>query len=521
MIERSKSVIYTIRMILPMNQANRLKNQISSPWEASPAERRWKPFRHFPAPQERQLYSIITLLLTSLFAVLLYFLLSLFSLQLTGFALVYGLVSLCLFACLHPWLELFLERRFHPERLLYRQLVEDYGRVVRQTSDLDILLPFVASTLATRLHHQSVTIWFCHAEDSMLVLAHVEGALAVEDLVELPLDVPQGPLFGTQPVLALPESALRQGLLLLGVETVAALSLQDELVGLIGLGQGIQGQSSGPEALQVLDWMTAQLALAVKNARLIAELAETLDKLQLAYRRTIDAQDEERRNLAVELHDDILSRLTTMGMTLSSGQRQLASDPARLQACLELLGQETRYLNGRLREITQGLHPAVLADLGLIAALQAYMDSLSKLVLPASAPRTIDLTAQGFDGSRIDDPKLERDLYYITRQALDNAIKHAQAEQVFIHLRWRDDAVTVTIQDTGVGLKAAPELLMGQQGHLGLLSLHERVLAWQGRLSFQTGPGQGTTIYARLPIHQPSPNPTHLQAFTHYLRSKE
>ena len=183
-----------------------------------------------------------------------------------------------------------------------------------------------------------------------------------------------------------------------------------------------------------------------------------------------------------------------------------------------MLGQETRYLHLRLREITQGLHPSILTDLGLIAALQAYMDSLSKHALPTSAPRTIDLTAQGFNGTRIDDPKLERDLYYIIRQAVDNALKHAQAEQIFIHLRWRDDAVTVTVQDTGVGLKAPPEMLMGQQGHLGMLSLQERVLAWRGRLSFQTGQGQGTTVHARLPICQPSPNPTHLQAFTHYLR---
>lgn len=506
-------------MTLPMNQASRLKNQILSRLEASPVELRGKSLLRFTGLRDRQLYSVVTLLTTAFVALLLYLLLPLFSLQLADTALVYGLASLCLFAGLHPWLELFLERRFHPGRFLYRQWVEDYGRVVRQTSDLDTLLPYVGSTLATTLHPQSVTIWLYQPEDSLLVLAHVEGTLAVENLGELPVDLPLGQLLGTQLVLTLPESALRQGLLLLGLETIAGLSLRDELVGLIGLGQGGQGQSPGPEMLQVLDWMTAQLALAVKNARLIAELAETLDKLQLAYRRTIDAQEEERRNLAVELHDDVLSRLTTMGMTLSNSQRHLTGDPARLQSCLELLGQETRYLNGRLREITQGLHPAVLTDLGLIAALQAYMDSLSKLALSASAPRTIDLTAQGFDGTRINDPKLERDLYYITRQALDNAIKHAQAEQIFIHLRWRDDAITVTIQDTGVGLKAAPELLMGQQGHLGLLSLHERVLAWRGRLSFQTGPGQGTTVYARLPIYQPSPNPTHLQAFTHYLRN--
>jgi signal transduction histidine kinase len=179
-----------------------------------------------------------------------------------------------------------------------------------------------------------------------------------------------------------------------------------------------------------------------------------------------------------------------------------------------MLADETQAVNRRLREITQGLHPSVLMDLGLISALQAYMDSLVKQTLPASAPRVMTLTAQGFNGDRFSEPNLERDLYYITRQAIDNAIKHAYAEQVFIHLRWREDAVSVTIQDTGCGMTELPERLMGQNGRLGLLSMNERVLTWQGRLTFQTAPGQGTTVHVRLPIDQPSRNPAHLQAFT-------
>jgi signal transduction histidine kinase len=460
---------------------------------------------------------IIKLSITSLLALLIYFLLSLFSFQSNYNELISAGGALLIFVALYPWLEIRLERMWRPERFIYRQLVEEYGHVVREMSGLNTLLSYVTRTLSATLNTQSVTVWLYQAEDSLLILASIEGVLATH-LSELPVDISLRQLSGTQRIAALPESALRQGLIMLGIETMTSLSLRDELVGFIGIGSYRHGRHQ-PETLQVLDLMAGQLALAVKNARLIADLEETLDKLQLAYQRTIDAQEEERRSLAVELHDDILSRLTTMGMTLSNSQRQLTADTAQVQASLELLGQETHYLNCRLREITQGLHPAILTDLGLIAALQAYMDSLTRHTFPVSASGAIDLTAQGFDGTRINDPKLERDLYYITRQALDNALKHAQAEQIFIHLRWRDDAVTITVQDTGIGLKAAPELLMGQHGHLGLLSLHERVLAWRGRLSFQTGPGQGTTIYARLPINQPSPSPTHLQAFTHYLRN--
>ena len=160
-------------------------------------------------------------------------------------------------------------------------------------------------------------------------------------------------------------------------------------------------------------------------------------------------------------------------------------------------------------------------DLGLISALQAYMDSLVKRSLPPTAPRLITLTAQGFNGDRLTERNLERDLYYIVRQALDNAIRHARATQVFIHLRWREESVSVTVQDNGRGMKEQPEKLMGQNGRLGLLSMNERVLTWQGRLTFHSGPGQGTTIQVRVPIDQPSRDPTHLQAFTQILHQPQ
>jgi signal transduction histidine kinase len=502
-----------------MNWAGGLKDKSSLEETAAQLALGWPNSPCLSSPrQERRRSAVITLLLTSLLAFLFYGVFSLFSLAYSQ--LIAALSALLLFTLFFPWLETILERQFHPERLAYRQLVEVYGQVAHQTPNLDITLSSLSRTLCDDLKVPSATVWLYQPEDNLLTLVQFEGNSSPDVLYELPVDVELKCLWGRQLVATLPESALRQGLLTMQVSVVAALSLREELVGLIGLGGFHPHQTPPSELLQVLEVLAGQLALVVKNGRLITDLEETLNKLQLAYRRTIDTQEEERRKLAVELHDDILSRLTTMGMTLRNSQRQLTSDTAKVQLWLEMLEQETRYLNIRLREITQGLHPAILADLGLIAALQAYMDSLTKHALPALAPCTIDLTAQGFDCARIPDPKLERDIYYLTRQALDNALKHAQAEQILIHLRWRDDAVTVTVQDNGVGLKAGPEQLMGQQGHLGLLSMHERVLAWRGRLSLQSTPGRGASVYARLPISQPSPNPSHLQAFTCYLKGE-
>jgi signal transduction histidine kinase len=435
-----------------------------------------------------------------------------------------GLLAAMAAFSLAALLEPILERVLHPQQLIYRQWAATYNQTASQTPNLKALLAHLTQILCGPLHFNRVIIWLHQPEDNLLSLACFEGDIAAAHLADLPLDVDLTHLQGLAATAALPESALRQGLLTLNLTTTLPLNWGSELVGLIGLGDDRRVSPPGGEIGDMLPAIAGQLALVIKNAYLVARLDETQQQLQQAYRRTLDAQEEERRNLAVELHDDILSRLTTMGMTIGDSQRFLTVAPAKVRTRLVVLAQEIHYLNCRLREITQGLHPAVLADLGLIAALQAYMDSLAQHGLPASTPCTVDLTAQGFNSARLQNQKLERDLYYLTRQALDNALKHSQAEHIYLHLRWRNDAITVTVQDTGVGLKATPERLMGQQGHLGLLSMQERVLAWQGRLSFQTGPGQGTTIYARLPINQPSPNPTHLQAFSHYLegvRSKE
>ena len=440
------------------------------------------------------------------------------------FSPVLATVAWIIFGLIFVWIGSRLPFILHPERWAYQRIIERYNLLVRQVSDQEILLDRMAHLLYQNLGLEHLSIWRYQSENGLLILSRQVGTnvkqadTGSEVLTELPLDLSPQQLQGAWPVSALPESALRQGLLASGVQLATSLSLGHEVIGLLGLGSAHSGRGYNSETLRWLDWLSGQLALAVKNAYLITDLEETLTKLQLAYRRTVEAEAEERRRLAVELHDDVLSRLTTMTLTLRNSQRCLASEPVQVQNWLEMLEQETQSLNRRLREITQGLHPSVLVDLGLIAALQAYMDSLARRSLPDSAPHTITLTAQGFAGDRLAAPNLERDLYYITRQALDNAIMHAQAEQVFLHLRWREDAISLTVQDTGRGMKDKPEQLMGLNGHLGLLSMNERALARRGRLTFQTNSGRGTTVHVHIPIDQPSPAPTHLQAFTHRLR---
>jgi signal transduction histidine kinase len=328
--------------------------------------------------------------------------------------------------------------------------------------------------------------------------------------------VPTG-LSKTLSVANLPNSAFKQALVAANLQLFTTLNFGDTVIGGFGIGPSARVSKFTLRQATWLRSLAGFLTPLVHNALLTHRLTQTSENLHLAYRRTIDVQDNERRSLATELHDDILGRLTTMALTLNKSQKEVAIRPVEVQNWLGTLESETQSVNRRLREITQGLHPTVLTDLGLISATRAYMDLLAKQPRRHHTRQTISLTAQGFEHQRIDNKSLERDIYYITKQALDNAIKHAQTDQIFIHLRWDNDAISITVRDTGRGMPDSPDKLIGFNGHLGLLSMHERTVAWQGTLALHTAPDQGTTVRARLPVDQASPYPADLQAYVQYL----
>lgn len=434
--------------------------------------------------------------------------------------MVWSFLVLVMFGASCGWIGTRLNKLFQSESLILEQVTSIFRQSLLTASNQEDVLDNLTENLSTLLQPEHLSVWRYHHHESFLTLLRFASARGAQiRLAELPFDIEPEQLRGVRPVSALPESALRQGLETADVKVAIALDLGEELIGILGLGK----ISLGPNEqlfLQALNLIVGQLALVVKNSCLIGDLTDTIDKLQQAYRRTIDVEEDERRRLATELHDDILGRLTSMTMSLRISQRRLTTDPTQVHYWLEMLSEELSYLKERLREITQGLHPAILTDLGLIPALQSYLDSLAKQVQPDSTACMVSLTAQGFNHTRLSEPKLERDLYYITRQALDNALSHAHTEQIFIHLRWREDSISVTVQDMGCGLKDIPQALMGQNGHLGLLSMHERAIAWGGQLTFYSPPGQGTTVLAHIPTSQSSHEPTHLQAFTRQLTAR-
>jgi PAS domain S-box-containing protein len=218
-------------------------------------------------------------------------------------------------------------------------------------------------------------------------------------------------------------------------------------------------------------------------------LVDAAHKLQSLSRRLVDAQETERRHLAMELHDQVGQNLTALSINLDMLAKRInaldAEGVRRLQDCIALLEATAQKVDGVLDD----LRPALLDDWGLGPTVQWVADNF--------AGRTeIPARVQVLGANRRIDPHKELALVRIVQEALNNVAKHANARSVDVLLRWETAAVCVEIADDGIGFERKGE--RERQG-LGLLSMRERMQAIQGRLDIESTPGKGTRVCAWVP----------------------
>jgi signal transduction histidine kinase len=240
---------------------------------------------------------------------------------------------------------------------------------------------------------------------------------------------------------------------------------------------------------------TAELAAA--NVSLKAEIgireSAEASRRELLQRLTT-AQEDERRRIARDLHDQMGQHLTALGLGLKvvkdehpepSGSRDRLE---KLQALTDLIGREVHQLALELR-------PTSLDDLGLHTALTHYNERWS-----AQSGVTIDFQSVGPDIGRLPEA-VETVLYRVIQEALTNVLRHAKARWVSLVLqRFANQAVAV-VEDDGVGFDTESMMAsVGDRGRLGLLGMRERVALIDGTLTVESTPGRGTTIIARVPL---------------------
>jgi signal transduction histidine kinase len=209
--------------------------------------------------------------------------------------------------------------------------------------------------------------------------------------------------------------------------------------------------------------------------------AETRAELRASRARLVAAGDQARQRIERDLHDGVQQRLVSLALDLTVAQEIAAADDDELRQQLTRVRAGLVEAVDDLRELSHGIHPAILTEGGLRPALSA-------LARRAAIPVTVDV--HGIE--RLPEPA-EVGIYYVVSEAIANAIKHAEASAVEVDVTAGDDVVRLVVRDDGVGGAHAAN-------GSGLVGLRDRIHALGGRLEVTSPRGEGTTIRASVPL---------------------
>lgn len=269
-------------------------------------------------------------------------------------------------------------------------------------------------------------------------------------------------------------------------EAVASCDLEraNEALGRIELGPRRRGDYSDAERA-LLRTVAGQAAESVANVRLSAQLAEQLQELSASRERLVAAQDDERKRLERDLHDGIQQNVVAQIAGLRLARNRLQRGELTAVELADLQDQARETLTD-LRELAHGIHPPVLSDNGLVAAIES---SAARFPIPLTVDADEGIRAERFP------EEVETTAYYVVREALANTAKHAQASHASVGLARKDGHLRIAITDNGCGIGA---LAPGSRG--GLANIRDRVAALRGTVDVSGRDPSGTTVLVDLPV---------------------
>jgi signal transduction histidine kinase len=237
--------------------------------------------------------------------------------------------------------------------------------------------------------------------------------------------------------------------------------------------------------------------LAEANAVLHAQIGErerAEQARQLLLRQLVTAQEEERRRISRELHDQMGQDLTVLMLGLKA-LRDAAPGDSSLHERVEPLQSLATRIGREVRTLALQLRPSALDELGLVATLTNDVEQWSARTLIA-----VDFHSTGLESQRLPSA-IETALYRLAQEALTNILKHAQATTVSLIIERRVDAVHMIVEDNGLGFDVAAVRDRAHIEHrLGLVGMDERVEQLGGVLTLESAPGSGTAVFIRIPL---------------------
>ena len=352
------------------------------------------------------------------------------------------------------------DRIVYGRRATPYEVLSEFSERVGETFAAEDVLPRMARVVAEGVGARSARVWVERGGR-----LHVAASFPTEGEAPPPVAV-EGAEMPTLP----------------GADVAFPVEHRAELLGALAVSMPPADPIDEPKARLVAD-LAAQAGLVLRNVRLTGELQARLEDLRAAQKRLVAAQDEARRRLERNIHDGAQQRLVALSVRLRLARSLAAKDPEQTAHMLEQLQAETTETLEDLRDLARGIYPPLLADKGLVAALEAQM---RRSVVP------VELHP---DGAGRYSQEVEAAVYFSVLEALQNVSKYASAGRASVRLAETDVALTFDVEDDGVGFDAA------NAGHgTGLQGIADRLAALDGTVEVRSTPGAGTTVAGRIPL---------------------
>jgi signal transduction histidine kinase len=352
------------------------------------------------------------------------------------------------------------DRIVYGKRATPYEVLSEFSERVGETFAAEDVLPRMARVVAQGVGASSARVWLAR-----------EGRLRVAASWPADTQVPTPVAFDGSDLPTLP-----------GADAAFPVEHQGELLGALAVAMPPADPIDEPKAKLVGD-LAAQAGLVLRNVRLTGELQTRLEELRAAQKRLVAAQDEARRRLERNIHDGAQQRLVALSVRLRLARSLVARDPAETGRMLEQLQVETTETLEDLRDLARGIYPPLLADKGLVAALQAQT---RRSVVP------VELHP---DGAGRYPQEVEAAVYFSVLEALQNVSKYANADRADVRLSESGGALTFEVRDDGVGFDAA-----NAGRGTGLQGIADRLAALEGTVEVRSTRGAGTTVVGTVPL---------------------
>jgi signal transduction histidine kinase len=347
----------------------------------------------------------------------------------------------------------FANRLVYGERATPYEVLSHFGERMASTVATEDLLPRMAEILAQGTGAARTEVW-----------------LKVGPELRQAASLPQG--IGDAPKV-LPLSG-GQVPMIEGADRSIPVRHQGELLGALSVTKA-RGEPLTPGDAKLLEDLASQAGLVLRNVKLIEEL-------RASRQRIVSAQDEERRRIERNIHDGAQQQLVALNVRLGLAKALLRKDAEKTREMIEHLQGETVDALENLRDLARGIYPPLLADKGLVAALEAQA---------RKSPVPVHVEADDFGRLKQD---AEAAVYFCVLEALQNIAKYASASRAVVRLTQQDDKAAFAVVDDGRGFDTE-RVKAGS----GLTNMTDRIEALGGSISIDSRPGEGTTVTGSLP----------------------